>query len=329
MEQIKAFIEKAKTDRALFKNNRGELRSVWMLAMTMAIFYAVQHFISYPIYGVGFLAAKISGNPDIANKTLATVYGTALIYVIISALVSGLLLLLFRAVYKRPFAQIGFYKAGSVKHMLFGLLFGMVASSLAAFLLLGIGSARVAEINIGNIQNPAVWNAFAIFLFVGFYDEILSRGVMMTALKTTRNKWMIVFVPSVIFGFMHAFNANRTVFSLVNIALLGVLLSYLFVKTGRLWAPIGFHITWNLFMGSIYGIPVSGLSFDSIAVIELTGPNWLTGGAFGIEGGAACTFVAVLGLVYIHFFVQQSKGFWYFDSDMPLTRGYLKTTGEL
>jgi len=321
MEQTKEMGKKK--GFSLLKNKHDELRCVWMLAMTMTVVYGVQRFISYPIRGIGLLAEKISGNPDIATDILYAVYGTSLIYVIICTVISVLLMLLFRIIYKRPFTQIGFCKTGSIKQMAFGLLFGIVTSSLVIFILLAIGSAQVVEINIGNIASSGVLNAFVIFLFVGFYEEILARGVMMTALKTTRNKWLIVFVPSAIFGLMHAMNDNVTVFSLVNIAFIGVLLSYLFVKTGRLWAPIGFHITWNLFIGTIYGTPVSGMSFDSIAFIELTGPVWLTGGDFGIEGGALCTVIAALGLVFIHFFVKKSEGYWYFDSNLPLTRGSL------
>ncbi|MCL2048390.1 MAG: CPBP family intramembrane metalloprotease [Defluviitaleaceae bacterium] len=305
----------------LFKNKHGEIRAGWALALIMAIYYASWFCVAELTQAIASLAVKIGGSPDLGNQILAAVFGTALFRVLAGALMIGLLWLMFKLVYNRPFVQIGLYKAGFLKQMGFGLLFGIAVASLVVLILLAVGAAQLTELNLANIFTPAVWNVFVIFLSVGIYEEILTRGAMMTVLKTTRNKWLIVLVPSAIFGLIHLFNHNIALLPVINIALFGVLFSYLFAKTGRLWAPIGLHITWNLFTGIIYGMPVSGSSFASLAIIELTGSKWLTGGAFGVEGGVLCTLVVVLGLAYVHFFVKQAEGFWGFDSGLPLVRG--------
>ena len=141
----------------------------------------------------------------------------------------------------------------------------------------------------------------------------------MTVLKTSRNKWVILLMPAVIFGLIHLQNPNVTVFSIANLVLGGVAFAYLMLKTGRIWASIGLHITWNFFLGNVFGIAVSGTENFSVMTTELQGKKWLTGGAFGIEGGAIFTLLLVLLLVFIHLFVKNPDGSgWSSESDMPL-----------
>jgi membrane protease YdiL (CAAX protease family) len=102
-----------------------------------------------------------------------------------------------------------------------------------------------------------------------------------------------VILSALIFGFLHIWNPNATLFSSVSIALTaGVILAMLYVITRRLWVPIGLHIGWNLTLGGVYGAPVSGGEPGGIVVSDFTGPDWLTGGAFGPEASiiTLCVF---------------------------------------
>ena len=61
---------------------------------------------------------------------------------------------------------------------------------------------------------------------------------------------------------------------------------------------------WNWFQGSIFGINVSGLGELATAPIMKSadsGPTWLTGGSYGLEGGIACTIalIASTALIYL------------------------------
>ena len=60
----------------------------------------------------------------------------------------------------------------------------------------------------------------------------------------------------------------------------------LFLKRGSIWTPIGLHAAWNWFEGWVFGFPVSGTLRESLLVLDIRGPAWATGGAFGPEGGA-------------------------------------------
>ena len=63
----------------------------------------------------------------------------------------------------------------------------------------------------------------------------------------------------------------------------GVLLAAAYITTRRLWLPIGLHFAWNFTQGGIFGVPVSGFRVRGLLKSTLTGPELLSGGAFGAE----------------------------------------------
>jgi len=71
-----------------------------------------------------------------------------------------------------------------------------------------------------------------------------------------------------------------------------------------LWLPIGIHIGWNFTQGGIFSVPVSGWTQEGLFQGSLTGPEWLSGGQFGVEGSIVAVVVCVsLALVLL----QQSE----------------------
>jgi hypothetical protein len=69
-----------------------------------------------------------------------------------------------------------------------------------------------------------------------------------------------------------------------------------------LWFPLGIHWAWNWTMGAVLGLPVSGierLTPEPLLRATDIGPAWLTGGSYGIEGGAACTIALLVSTLFI------------------------------
>jgi hypothetical protein len=101
---------------------------------------------------------------------------------------------------------------------------------------------------------------------------------------------------SALFAAAHRTNPNVDMFALVNIFLAGVLLSAAYLRTRSLWFATAVHFGWNWSMASLLDLPVSGLALFDTPLYEpvVGGPAWLTGGAFGPEGGMAATVAFVL-----------------------------------
>ncbi len=119
------------------------------------------------------------------------------------------------------------------------------------------------------------------------------RGPLGGGLRSTLAAWLITGVG---FGVLHAGNPNASVAATLNVAGAGLLLGLGYVLTGQLALPIGLHLGWNLFEGSVFGFPVSGHAAPmTVLATETDGPTIWTGGAFGPEAGILCTASMVLG----------------------------------
>jgi hypothetical protein len=112
-----------------------------------------------------------------------------------------------------------------------------------------------------------------------------------------------VLLTSVPFAAIHLQNPNVAKgFTFVNTALAGVWLAVAYLRTRSLWFPLGVHWSWNWALGSLFGLPVSGITrLAPNPLLQATdlGPVWLTGGSYGIEGGLACTIALVISTLFI------------------------------
>lgn len=306
--------------KTVFLNKYDEVRSGWAILLSLVSFLVLPSVFSNLVIAM-VRVVMAQGNEGIVNIVMEMVYGPWFEYLLYIMMIL-FVLFSFKLLYNRPLRQMGLYKQGWVKGLLLGGGLGILSISIPFAFLVVTGNATVTEIDISYFWDVDFLYGFLFFVFVGFYEEILSRGFMMTALKTTRNKWVILLVPSIIFGVLHAGNPNVTFFSLVNIALVGILFALLFIKTGKLWVPIGYHITWNFVQGNIFGVAVSGTQTSSLMSTTFTGSTLLTGGEFGIEGGLPCTVVILASILLVHFFMKDPETpCWTLESDLPLTRG--------
>lgn len=167
-----------------------------------------------------------------------------------------------------------------LRQTVFGLLLGFGFISMVMLIMWLTGGYSVTGFN----SISALWPFLIMSVQAGIVEELLSRGIIFRIAEEGIGTWWSIVLSAFIFGFMHLGNANATVFSSVAIALTaGVILAMLYVITRQLWVPIGMHIGWNFTLGGIYGAPVSGGIPGGIVQSHFSGPEWLTGGAFGPE----------------------------------------------
>jgi membrane protease YdiL (CAAX protease family) len=183
---------------------------------------------------------------------------------------------------------------------------GLIAGALIGFIILSavlgilylMGAAKFA------LPMPILFPSFAaaIAIISGVAEELIFRGALFRNLEDGFGSLVALVISGALFGALHIFNPNATLFSSIAIAIeAGLLLGAAFMAARSLWLPIGLHFGWNFTEGGFYSTAVSGGTTPGIIKTTLTGPNMLTGGAFGPEASwvtmAVCSVLTVIFLV--------------------------------
>jgi membrane protease YdiL (CAAX protease family) len=162
------------------------------------------------------------------------------------------------------------------------------------------------------IQGRNAWQVmlvpFVVNVQAAYWEEIAIRGVMFRVLEEWLGTWVSLSVTAAFFGGLHLLNPNATAMGAIAIALsAGILLAGAYVVSRHLWLPIGLHFGWNFTLGGIFGLAVSGHQAKGWLQCRLEGPEWLTGGVFGIE---ASVVIIILGLLVggLFFAVASRRG---------------------
>lgn len=138
-------------------------------------------------------------------------------------------------------------------------------------------------------------------------EELMFRGVALVLLARAFGRGPAVVTTGVLFGLLHALNPGVTLLAIGNVALAGVFLGTAFYLPGGLWTATGAHLGWNLTLAAL-AAPVSGLPLPVPGLhYRPGGPNWLTGGSFGPEGGVLATAILTLGTVVVARNVERER----------------------
>lgn len=182
---------------------------------------------------------------------------------------------------------------GALPELGAGLLTGFVLFSAMTGIVAVLGGFEVLGWR-GNAGD--IWTWLAIAVVSGVLEEVLFRGILQRHLEAVFGSWIALAITSALFGLGHIGNDDATWFSSLAIALeAGILLGAAYMLTRRLWLAIGIHAAWNFTQGWIFSVPVSGGEVPlGLLVTRRVGPDWLTGGDFGLEASAVALVVATL-----------------------------------
>lgn len=206
----------------------------------------------------------------------------------------------------RSFVSLGIEPTSNAARDIFagvviaGLIMGLIF--LVELSLGWLDFQGLAALNAPTLMGLGYW-AFA-FILVGWGEELLSRGYMLQNLEEGVGLNWAVFISSAIFGLLHAFNPDASIAAVLGILGAGYFLAYGYIRTRKLWLPIGLHIGWNFFEGPIFSFPVSGIETTRLLNHEVTGPALLTGGAFGPEAGLIVLPAMAIGAYLIYLYTK-------------------------
>ncbi len=195
----------------------------------------------------------------------------------------------------RPLAALGLAPRRALRQLAAGTAIGVVliGALLALFAVAGWARWTPAE----GVGGAEIRTLLGIALFLGlaaFLEELLFRGYPFRLLAERFGAGPAIAVTSAAFAAAHGANPGVGAVALGNTALAGILLGVLYWRTFSLWLVTGAHFGWNATLSLLADLPVSGLEMPAPGVrASLSGPELLTGGAYGPEGGLALLLVLV------------------------------------
>lgn len=186
--------------------------------------------------------------------------------------------------------------------LLVGLAAGSLAIAMPTTLLIVLGDLSFATAPEGDVARSLLYSV-AVLGPAALTEELLLRGYPFSVLSGTWGWPVATGVTSVVFGALHLGNPGVTPLAIANVVAAGVFLAGVRVVTGSLAAAWAAHFGWNWTMSAGFHASVSGLPFGTPGYrLADTGPDWLSGGAWGPEGGvvaAAGMMSAFAGLSWV------------------------------
>lgn len=186
---------------------------------------------------------------------------------------------------------------------------GLAAGAALVALVVGglamLGNYRFEAFNAGA---PGLVAAFAQMLFVGTFEELLMRAVLMRLLERSLGSWAALGLSSLLFGLAHLPGNGAGSLAMLIAVVAGAMLGAAYLATRRVWLCLALHVGWNFTLGSVFSIAVSGHE-RSVGLVtgRLEGPAWLTGGAYGLEA-SVLTLVLLLGCTVGLLALAMSRG---------------------
>jgi membrane protease YdiL (CAAX protease family) len=183
---------------------------------------------------------------------------------------------------------------GAARGFLLGALPAIAAMALAVPL---AGAAWIPDGGTALAWAATLPGLALVLLPAAFAEEFAFRGAGLVLLARAIGRPLAVTTLAAFFALAHVLNPAVTVLGIVNVALAGVFLGATFYMPGGLGTATAAHFAWNMSLASL-AAPVSGLPFLLPGIDYLPGsPPWLTGGAFGPEGGLIATMLLTLAIL--------------------------------
>lgn len=288
--------------QSIFRNDGKQLRSGWRFLLFFFIFFFVYEILMAALSAIG-PGLGLAVRPDDAlflgiSRSIGLLLAVSLSW-LCQRYLEGL-----------GFNVLGFSPSGAwIRHLSVGMALGGAGFALACLLGFAVGGMHFS-FNSGSSASSMAYSmliSFAVLAVAATFEELLLRGYLLQTFVRSDLPWVGVALTSAIFGLLHGANPNVGNIALLNTILAGIWFSIAYLRTKTLWLPIGLHISWNWIQGNVFGIEISGLKnliTDPLMRETDLGPEWLTGGSYGIEGGILCTIalgvsIGVVGLLKV------------------------------
>ncbi len=325
LETLKLGALKLETLKQFFVRD-GRLRSGWRVTLYLVASF-VAMIVGSLLVGVvvgaafAFALANQGVTPAEIGARIAAMFGNLFEHPLLALSVEGgrvlfglaLIWLFRRFIDKRPFRALGFQMTnGWWKEFGAGFALAVGVWAVIFALAMATGAATIVDVAwnardaLGIIGMLAVGLAFNVL--VGIIEETDARGYVLQNLAEGIRFVPAVVVSSAYFAILHRLNVGAGWGSTAGIFVAGILLAMGYAVTRRLWFSIGMHAAWNFAEGPVFGFLVSGYNMGGLVKLNVAGPEWLMGGAFGPEAGALAVGVEVTVIAALVVWARKKNG---------------------
>ena len=284
----------------LYAPRGPRVRRTWTAAaMVLAVVFIILGQTIAAVPGLMFGYMSSTGGQIGWQGTAYTLFGFAAISAVTLAWV-----FLFE---RRGLASIGFNGSGP-KRFLRGYAVGLAFLLGVVGVIWALGGYSVQGGGAFGSANAVAALAPIVILLLGFIvqgstEEIVTRGWLMSTITSRHGLAWGLGLSSVLFGLLHAANIKPSpelLTGVLNVIMFGIFIGLYAAREGSLWGACGWHAAWNWLLGLGFGLEVSGQVIDTTPlVVDLATrtetPWWITGGAFGPEGGIVTTVFLLVG----------------------------------
>jgi len=300
----------------MFKNKEGLFRSGWKITLLFAIIFGLVYLEGHLIDNFATNHVFVPGGAhDDMYRALDSLYSQ---WDWINLFFHGVILIAvpviaWKALSKRRLADmgLGWFR---MNRRLFatGLLLGFISITtvFVAIIIWGFAADWIPALSVSTVIH------LLVFAFVGFFGDVLSIGYFMSVLRQTKSIPFIMIISAVMFSLMHMINYKFCVISFINTVLIGLLFAHMYIKSGSLWMPIGYNITWSGFKACLLGLPIYGYNMRGLIRTQPASDNIFIVGLFGPDGSLAATAVIVLGFMFVRRYFKNTS-FKFLDMDTP------------
>jgi membrane protease YdiL (CAAX protease family) len=248
--------------KTLFINHHRELRNGWWLLAF------------YVLLGIGIVACSVfwSGGQPLSET----------VQLLLVLLTTGTLQWMRRSSLSEISGPMNLHAA---RDFLIGAVVGAALMAIPALVLAGGGWVRFTP---GAFNGSALLEGLRTAVTIALLEELIFRGFMFCRLRAGMGVPFALLITSAFFVLTHMGNPAMTsetkLLAGPNIFVASILFGLVRIRSGGLAMPVGLHMMANFMQGTILGFGVSGYGQAGLVIpIAGTTPEWLSGGAFGLE----------------------------------------------
>lgn len=183
----------------------------------------------------------------------------------------------------------------------FGLILGSVAAGAAAGVILLLGAGRIEPALVRSFPPTIEWLRLLAVGLVGVmalaaYQQLINFGFVRFGLAGRWNLAVAAVGSALAFSALHILSPASTILAQFVLVVVGLKFVYALYISRRLWLPLAIHFGWLITGGILLGTPVGGELGPALFRLVTFGPDWLTGGGFGLWGGAAGLLIELISL---------------------------------